>query len=207
MFVQDADTTCLRQGDVLKDIPYPLLSSQEVAILGRFVEGPDSPRPLAAIARVHRNDPNWLTAQVPVRLSYCCVASQCCDLEPRHEKIRMPAFVVARLIQVPAQIIADTQRLASLRANKDPRVQNDPGFLNLFHVSAHDCIGSQEWVVDFNQLLSIPSSEFPGILGRKILQMNDRSRVKFKIKFAASLARITEDERAAGLENPWAAEE
>jgi len=207
MFVQDADATCLRQGDVLKDILFPLLAPQEIAILGRFTVGEDLPRPLSAIARVHRNDSNWLTAQVPVRPSYCCVASQCCDLEPRHEKIRMPAFVIARLIQVPAQIMADTQKLESLRANKDPRDQNNPGFLNLFHVAAHERLGGQEWVVDFNQLLSIPSSEFPAILGSKILQMNDRSRVKFKIKFAASLARVTEEERAAGLENPWAFEE
>jgi hypothetical protein len=203
MFVQDADTTCLRQGDVLKDILYPLLSSQEVAVLGRLTEAQDSPPALSAITRLHRNDPNWLTAQIPVRLSYCCVASQCCDLEPRHGKIRMPAFVLARLIQVPAQIMTDPQRLESLRSNKDPRIPGDPGFLNLFHIPAHDLLGGVEWVADFNQLLSIPGSEFPGVVANKILQMDSRSRVKFKIKFAASVSRLTDEERAAGLDSPW----
>ena len=115
----------------------------------------------------------------------------------------MPAFVVARLIPVPARILADPQRLESLRANKDPRMGSDPGFINLFHISINERLGDAEWIVDFNQFVSIPGSEFPGILRSKILQMDDRSRVKFKIKLAASLARLTEDEQKRGLNDPW----
>jgi hypothetical protein len=33
--------------------------------------------------------------------------------------------------------------------------------------------------------------------------MEDEWRVKFKIKLATSLARITDEERASGLEDPW----
>jgi hypothetical protein len=33
--------------------------------------------------------------------------------------------------------------------------------------------------------------------------MEDDWRVKFKIKLATCLARLTDEERAAGLEQPW----
>jgi hypothetical protein len=41
------------------------------------------------------------------------------------------------------------------------------------------------------------------LLSRKILQLLDRERVKFKIKLAAYLGRLTDEEAAVGLENPW----
>ena len=33
--------------------------------------------------------------------------------------------------------------------------------------------------------------------------MDDGTRVKFKFKLVASFGRLTDDERTAGLENPW----
>ncbi len=115
----------------------------------------------------------------------------------------MPTLAVARLIPIPLQLAADAQRLASLRENKDPR-NPDPGYLNFFYLSRHERLDDREWVVDFNQLACIPCSEYPAIMLKKILQMEDRWRVKFKIKLAISLTRLTKEERDAGLENPWA---
>jgi hypothetical protein len=40
---------------------------------------------------------------------------------------------------------------------------------------------------------------------KKVLQLDDRTRVKFKIKLGFTLMRINEDERRLGLENPWEA--
>jgi hypothetical protein len=51
--------------------------------------------------------------------------------------------------------------------------------------------------------MSIPGSVFPSILKNKVLQMQNEWRVKFKIKLAANLARLTPEERTEGLENPW----
>ena len=39
------------------------------------------------------------------------------------------------------------------------------------------------------------------MLRKKILQIDDRTRVKFKIKLAFTLGRTNDDED--GLENPW----
>jgi hypothetical protein len=55
----------------------------------------------------------------------------------------------------------------------------------------------------YNQAVSIPGREFPFIVSRKILQMEDEWRVKFKIKLAICFARLTDEERTAGRENPW----
>jgi hypothetical protein len=205
MFLQDADMTCLRQGDILRDVPIPLLASPEIAVLGRIDATASGSAPaLSPLTKAHRKDPNWLTAQLPVRRCYCVVMSQCCDLAPRNERILMPAFAVGRLIPIPNGISEDPKSLESLRANKDPRNPGDPGFINLFYFPRHERLDNAEWMVDFNQCASIPSTEFPAILDRKILQMEDPWRVKSKIKLAASYARLTDEERDSGLENPWA---
>jgi hypothetical protein len=115
----------------------------------------------------------------------------------------MPAFALARLIPIPKQIATDAQRLASLKSNKDPRVGSDPGYINLFFVEPNPALSGKEWVVDFNQTICIPGKEFPAVLQSKKLQMEDEWRVKFKIKLATCLARLTNDERAAGLTDPW----
>jgi hypothetical protein len=206
MFVEVADVTCLRQGDILKGIPFPRLNLAEIPLLGTVsIEGSHPAIPtLIAKTHPHRDDPNWLTAQMPVRVSFCVVLSQCCDLEPNKSgQLQLPAFSLARLITIPKGIASDSQRLASLRTNKDPRNAADPGYINFFHIPAHDQLESKEWIVDYNQTICIPGREFPSILSRKILQMDDYNLVKFKIKLSSCLTRLTNEERAAGIENPW----
>ena len=206
MFVEVADATCLRQGDILEGIPFPRLSLNEIQFLAA-AEGVQSAVPtVIAKTHTHRDDQSWLTAQIPVRLSFFAVLSQCCDLESRNGQILMPTFSLGRLVPIPKGIASDAQRLASARANKDPRVTVDPGYVNYFHIPNNARLDGKEWLVDYNQTIAIPGREFPSILSRKILQMDERTRVKFKIKLAACLARLTNEERAAGLENPWRGE-
>lgn len=205
MFLVDADKTCLRQGDILEGIPFPRLNAADVSILGKI--SPENSQPpvpkLAALTTVHRQDPNWLFGQVPLRLSFCMVLSQCCDLELRNGRFELPAFLVGRLIPVPKGIASDAQQLARLRANKDPRTA-DPGFINLFYIPRRKELHDTEWVLDFNQAMCIPGKEFPAILSRKIFQLEDNWRVKLKIKLATCLARPTDEERTSGIGNPWA---
>ena len=52
--------------------------------------------------------------------------------------------------------------------------------------------------------MSVPSSEIARLLGKKLLQLDDRSRVKFKLKLGASFGRLTAEEERAGLTDPWA---
>jgi hypothetical protein len=202
MFIKDADLSCLRQGDIVHGIPFPRLDGREIRYLGSSTGEPSMLVPsLSACTSVHNDDPNWLTAQVPVRLSFCALISQCCDLELRHSngKLAVPAFALARLRSIGSKTLADPQRLESLRENRDPR-SGDPAFINMFYVPLHDLLHGREWVIDFNQLVSVPATEYQSTLRKKLLQMEDQSRVRFKIRLAFSLSRFTDDERMAGLD-------
>ncbi len=206
MFVTDVDTKCLRQGDILAEIPFPLINLADLILLGKLdpqTQKSSATPSLASVTTMHREDPNWLTAQLPVRVSFCAVISQCCDLEPRHNKIKLPAFAVARLIPIPKSAQEDEQKLERLKSNKDPRDPKDPGYLNFFYIPPHERLNGTDWVVDYNQTMAIRGGEFPDILRKKVLQMDDTTRVKFKIKLAACLARLTAEEQSAGLHEPW----
>jgi len=195
---------CLRQGDILKRIPFPLLAMGSLQVLGRISSAATelSYPNIDAILSTHRNDPNYFTGQVLMRLSFGAVISQCCELEPRNGKLIGSSFSIARLIQVKDNILADSEKLASLKANRDPR-SSAPGFFDYFYVEPHERLDGKEWMVDYSQIVSLPKSEFPGILAHKILQMDDRSRVRFKMKLAAYLGRLTEEETRDKLEEPW----
>jgi len=163
MFVEDVDRANLRQGDILCGIRFPRLTFEDERVLGKITaeEEHESQAPAVTIVtHDHRGDALWLTGLVPLRLSFCAVLAQCCDLELRYGKFCMPAFAVARLIPTPPSILGNNEKLASLRANKDPRSPTDPGYINYFYIGSHARLDDKEWVVDYNQTVSIPGSEF-----------------------------------------------
>jgi len=206
MFEQEAGTQrdCLRQGDILKGIPFPVLDLNNLQILGRIEPpgGETNPSRIIPTVSQHRADPNYLTGQTLIRLAFGCVVSHCCELEPRHGRIISAVFLIARVISVKASILNDDEKLKSLRENRDPRAAL-PSYIDYFYIKPHALIENNEWMVDFSQVVAIPGVEFPAILGRKVLQMDNRSRVKLKIKLAVYFGRITNEEDDEGLNEPW----
>ncbi len=197
------DSLSLRQGDILAGIPFPLLDRNSLTVLGSIPADYDYAA-LATITprtHVHRFDREWVTVQVPVRFCPCAVLSNCCDLEPRDGQIKVRMVTLARLRPISNDIRRDPERLASLQANKDPRDQVDHGYLDYFYMEPHALLQNQDWNVEFAQVVSIPASDIDLMLRKKILQLDDRTRVKFKIKLAFTLGRTNDDED--GLENPW----
>lgn len=200
MFIDGADLKSLRQGDILANIPFPQVVSSRTTFLGSASLDQLDPLEFKAHSAIVRDLPMY-TCQVQARIGFAAVISQCCDLEPREgNRIEPPTIALARLLPVSRSISKDQQALDDLRSNSDPRV---PGakYLNLFYLPPHDRIAGQEWMVDFGQVFSIPSTEFPAILARKVLQMDNDSRVRFKVRLSASFARFTEEEWALG--HPW----
>jgi hypothetical protein len=200
MFISDADMTCLRQGDILANIPFPQLATKDTAFLGSASLHQLGDLQFSPQSKMIRDLPMYV-CQVQARIGFAAVVSQCCDLAPRDgNRIDQPTIALARLVPISARVLNDPQKITNLRSNSDPRV---PGaaFLNLFHIVARDQLNGHDWVVDFGQIFSIPSAEFPAIMVRKILQMDDDHRVRFKIRLSASFARFTEDELAMG--HPW----
>jgi hypothetical protein len=200
----DVEKNCLRQGDILDAVPFPIIEA-DAAILGKIDDdGIVVPHPrIVTIPREHRAQQDCFTMQIKTRLSPVAVISHCCELELRSGKCLLPMITVARIVPVKPSIIGNAQKLASLRGNKDPRKRPDPGYLDYFHLESHESLGGIETLVDFSQISSIPGSEYSALLKRKVLQLADRERVKFKIKLAAYIGRLTDEEDAANLENPW----
>jgi len=201
----ETDRSCLRQGDILDAVLFPIFG-QDTAVLGTIdrdgaIEVPH-PR-IKTIPREHRNQTDCFTLQLKARLAPGAVLAHCCELELRNGRCLLPAIPIARLISVKPTIIGDASKIASLRANKDPRNTIDPGYLDYFYLPSHELIGGIEKVVDFSQISSVPGDEYQQVLKRKVMQLEDRERVKFKIKLAAYLGRLTDEEHKLGLENPW----
>jgi len=199
------ETGCLRQGDVLNAIPFPILDN-EISILSRIDSESrvQTPHPkVLVIPAEHRNTKDCVTAQVKVRLCLGAVIAHCCELELRSGRCLLPAIPIARLIPIKPSIVSDEPKLASLRSNKDPRSPSDPGYKDYFYLEPHEHLNNSEWVVDYSQISSIPGTEYAALLKRKILQLSDRDRVKFKIKLAAFGSRLTDEEQEQGLQNPW----
>lgn len=203
MFIAAPDMTCLRQGDILANIPFPQIETQKTEFLGKASLENVGALIFNPHSNIVRNLPMY-KCQLQARIGFAAVVSQCCDLEPRAgNRINQPTIGLARLTPISQGILDDTVQLSNLRSNADPRIPGT-GFLNLFHIAAHESLDGQEWMVDFGQLFSIPSSEFPAILKRKLLQMDDDTRIRFKIRLSSSFARFTEEELASG--HPWLAE-
>lgn len=202
---EDFDIASLRQGDILAGIPFPLMENSELLVSGALANEYDYLLPPALVAktREHRGDREWVTAQVPVRFCFCAVLSNCCDLEPRAGRVQAHAVTLARLRPISNDIRRDAGRLQSLQANKDPRDPQDPGYIDYFYLEAHELLQNQDWNVHFNQVVTIPTQDIGLLLRKKVIQLDDRMRMKFKIKLAFTFGRANEAEIDAGLENPW----
>jgi hypothetical protein len=207
MFVPDADLDrkSLRQGDILAGIPFPLIDLPNTVALGRLSGEPTANTlpSLTAVAENHRGDREWFSTVTKTRLCFCAVLSNCCDIEPRNGRILLPAVALARLRPIPPDFLREPARLASLQQNKNPSNPDDPGYIDYFCFDNHPRLENEQMVVHYNQLICIPSSAQEQLMQRKILQLDDRARVKFKLKLAFSLARLGDAEIAAGLQNPW----
>jgi hypothetical protein len=208
MYVSPAEMepNCFRQGDIIQAVPFPIIDG-EMSVLSRIDHEGDvrTPHPnVLAIPTEHRNTKDCITAQIKMRLSLGAVLAHCCELELRNGRCLLPTIPVARLIPVKPSISNDESKIASLRGNKDPRNTANPGYIDYFYLAAHERLNNMEWVVDYCQISSIPGTEYATLLRRKILQLSNRDRVKFKIKLAAFMGgRLTEEELGLGLENPW----
>lgn len=202
---EDFDDGSLRQGDILEGVPFALLEHGKMHVLGTIAQDYDyaATPSISAKTHEHRTDKGWVTIQVPARFGLCAVLSNCCDLEPRDGGVQAHAVTLARLRPVSPDTRNNAENFASLTANRDPRDTENPGYIDYFYLAPHTLLEGTDWNVHFNQVVTLPTTDIKLLLRRKVLQLDDRTRVKFKIKLAYALGRINDDEIAAGLENPW----
>jgi hypothetical protein len=140
---------------------------------------------------------------VPIRFGFCAVVSNCCDLEPHGGRIQGHAVLLARLQPIPIDIRKSETNFDSLRANKDPRNKDEAGYMDFFYLEPHAKLLNQDWRIHFNQIVCLPTTDVTALLGGKILQLDDRTRAKFKIKLGTKFMRPSDEELSAGLGEPW----
>jgi hypothetical protein len=202
------DAASLRQGDILAGIPFVLLEHAKTHVIARVLED----YPFAGLPQLqcqtqnHRDDAEWVLVQALAKYGFCSVISHCCDLEPRAGgRVVTPAINFARLRLVPPDLRNNAERFASLSSNADPRNPAGPVYFDRFYLEAHADLNNTDWIIHYNQIVTIPvtQQDVAILLAKKVLQLDDRTRAKFKIKLATSLGRLTDDEVNAGLANPW----
>ncbi len=73
--------------------------------------------------------------------------------------------------------------------------------MGLFHVPAHAALNNAEWAIDYSQVLCVPAPDLSVVVRRKLLQMTDEARIKFKIKLSYFYGRLTDEEIA--MDHEW----
>ncbi|MFY9725803.1 MAG: hypothetical protein WB579_18035 [Bryobacteraceae bacterium] len=202
MFITDADMTCLRQGDILGNMPFPVMRSGKLSFVGKIE--PPTPGSEPAFVPLPSEDARGrlFSIQTPARIIFAAVISQCCDIAPRRGgKIEgQHTIALARLVPLPDKARGDPELLASLRANSNP-TGPEAAFLGLFHVPAHAALNNAEWAIDYSQVLCVPAPDLSVVVRRKLLQMTDEARIKFKIKLSYFYGRLTDEEIA--MDHEW----
>jgi hypothetical protein len=201
MFIEDADMSCLRQGDIIGSMPFPILGVGRLSFVGKIdPPAPGSETAFVSLAAKNSRGPLF-SVQVPTRIVFATVISQCCDIAPR-EGGRIEGqhtIALARLVPLPEKARKNPETLASLRANSDPDAP-EAAFLGLFHVPAHPNLNNEEWAIDYSQVFCVPAPDLSLIIKRKLLQMTDESRIRFKIRLSYFYGRLTDEESAMNHE-------
>lgn len=200
MFVAELDLAALRQGDIIAEVTFPLPKADELVVLGKLAGRLQGQSFEPDVHSIGKSTTEWLTAQVPVTVGLCAVLSQCCDVDPS-QKRPPPSFVLCRLVEIPEGIRRNHDSLESLKLNVDPYGGVRP-FYQLFYIAHHPKLG-RDYVADYGQAMTIRWGDYARILRRKILQMDDLTRAKFRVKAGAFFGRATKEDADAGLADPW----
>jgi len=204
MFTEQLDSTELRQGDIISGMIFPLPRIGEIRLLG-------APRNPAAsdlqtstfeptLTPVGKSPTPWLTAQVHAAMGFCAVLGQCCEVAA-DQNPPPKTLVLCRLVPVPDGIKKRPELYRTLKENVDPYGMTR-AFYALFYVGDHEKLGD-ELVADFSQAMTLRWVDYDAILGRKILQLDDVNRNKFRVKVGAYFGRPPDEDVEAGLDDPW----
>lgn len=196
MFAQNPDVTTLRQGDIIADVLFPLARMDKpVVFLGTYSETSGQLEPVTEQTRKSR----YQLAQLHATVTLCAVFSQDCDVDPKQER-PPPAFVLCRVAQVPQSII-NSPGYANLRENANPYGESRPYF-QFFYFGA---LPGREglFFADYGQVMTVSWTDYRHVLKKKILELEDVERSKFRVKAGAHVGRPSNEEIAAGIADPW----
>ena len=193
MFTERPNQEELRQGDIIEGVYYPTLNCENLRLIGEpNHQTLSDERPDLIAETIKKQGVTLFTAQVQVFRGFGIIISQCCDLALRSGKLEVPAFVISPLVEISYNLQNNSEKLSKFQEN------SLHSFVNLFYIPQQEPL-PKSYMVDFNRMVSLPRTEFNFVLSKKVLQMTDEDRVKFKIKLSHQFGRATQEEIAAGL--------
>lgn len=199
MFVQQPDLTCLKQGDVLRDVVFPIARVDSTRILGRAKYPAPGQFEVEAILDGTAQRPHHIF-QVQGTTVPCAVLSQCCDVVKNQEP-PPHSFVLCKLISVPKSIRKHQPSYDVLRANVDP-YGDRKAFLSNFWFGPLPLLGG-EYMAEFAQVMTASWTDYEALLRHKVGELDDLNRAMFRVKIGAHFGRVAPEDKDAGYEDPY----
>ena len=193
-FLGEVDATQLRQGDLVRGVFRLRPRCSSLQVLGELAPDP-SDGPMAGTFALVKPTNSLYKVLTPASPGPCIILSQCCDLQPRDGSGRSlvyPPVTLAPVTNLPGDLSRHPERLDALTENRSG------DFQGLYYLG---CLpkGDAAKVVDFRLAFSLPAADYRWLLDRKVSQMTDPERVRFKRKLAEFFGRPTQEERDSGL--------
>jgi hypothetical protein len=186
----------LRQGDIIADTFFPLTRPPLLKFLGTYGSGSGVNIRLEPHVEIPLGSKKqYMQAMVHGIIAHGAVVSQCCDLDRKHPKT---SFSLCRLIPFERHRYRNAEALVD---NIDPWGPENPHF-QFFYFGPVDGLQG-DYLADFGWLTSFGWSDYDHVLGKKILQLDDLNRNKFRVKAGAFWSRPSEEDVQAGLSAPY----
>jgi hypothetical protein len=199
MFSHAADATYLRQGDIIRDIVFPIARVEGTRFLSRPIGTVGGKVAVEAVLDGTPERP-FHVIQVQGTSTACVVLSQCCDVDP-HQKPPPHSFVLCKLASVPKSIQKHQASYETLRTNVDPYGGQKAFIQNFWFGEVPGLNG--EFMADFAQTMTASWSDYQHIVARKITELDDLHRAMFRVKAGAHFGRVAQEDKDAGFEDPY----
>src|SRR5579884_1499076 len=205
MFATSPDSpACLRQGDIIENIFFPMPRAANTQVLSVYASGTETNVTLAPqqlnfepiIETPEGAKRSYLYAMVQGFFAYAAVLSQCCDCDRKRPKT---SFVLCRVLLLDEKRF---QQIDNLRNNVDPYDLSTRPHHQFFYFGNIPGLKG-EYIADYAHVTSIPWADYSPILARKRFQLDDVNRNKFRMKAGAWFGRPPEEDRKLGLADPW----
>jgi hypothetical protein len=199
MFTAECDSSSLKQGDIIKDVIFPIARPDTLRVISRAVGIAAGKVLVEAVLEGSDKRPYHLV-QVQGVPMICAVLSQCCDVV-QSQNPPPPAFVLCKVVPVPKNIRKHQGSYDALTANLDPYGDRKAFFQNFWFgkIAGLD----SEYMADFGQVMTVSWMDYDYTLKNKIAELDDLNRARFRVKVGAHFGRVTEEDKAAGFEDPY----
>jgi hypothetical protein len=186
----------LRQGDIVANVFFPLARPGFSRYLSTYVSGSETAITLEPFVESPKGSiKKYVQATCHGVVAHAAVISQCCDLDKNHPK---PSFSLCRLVLFEK---AKYKNADALINNIDPWGAESPHFQFFYFGPINGLPG--EYIGDFGLLTTLSWADYEFCLSKKVHQLDDLNRNKFRVKVGAFFSRPPDEDTDKGLANPY----